>query len=323
MRALERVPHPMALVHTQGTLPHQGIYDESQEARRDWGAALDLALAARLTGEARLEAKAVALIGAWLPVYRLSFNPIDETMLDRFCIAFDLLTPAERSPIAEDFNRFAHAMAAGYLDHMPAIEGGKRASFTIGWNAWLLGRRKTTNNWQSHRIKLATIAAFASGDRALIERAKQAYVIQLDLNIMPDGSVADFAQRDSLHYVTYDLEPLLMTALAAHAHGEAWYEKKNPAGVGLKDALRWLAPYAEGTKRHEEFARSSLEFDRERAAAAVDGSGGAWAPQSAQYVYAMAARLDPDFAALSGKLLPGVAGDTGPTAPWLQLSMPI
>jgi hypothetical protein len=34
MRALERTPHPMSLVHTQGTLPHQGIYDESLEAGR-------------------------------------------------------------------------------------------------------------------------------------------------------------------------------------------------------------------------------------------------------------------------------------------------
>src|SRR4051794_11065393 len=34
-RLLDRAPHAMARLHVEGTLPHQGIYDESREALRD------------------------------------------------------------------------------------------------------------------------------------------------------------------------------------------------------------------------------------------------------------------------------------------------
>ena len=42
--AARREPNALARVHTEGTLPHQGIYDQSREAMRDWTAMRDLGL---------------------------------------------------------------------------------------------------------------------------------------------------------------------------------------------------------------------------------------------------------------------------------------
>jgi hypothetical protein len=79
--------------------------------------------------------------------------------------------------------------------------------------------------------------------------------------------VFDFHERDAIHYVTYDLDPLMMAALSAQAHGQDWFAWKSPAGANLPGALDWLAPYAKGEKVHIEFANSKIQFDRDRAAA--------------------------------------------------------
>lgn len=305
-RWLDRVPQPLPVVHTEGTLPHQGIYDQSVEAKKDWQAARDLALGSRLAGDGAMAGKTVQLIKAWLAVYKPSFNPIDETDLDRLMLAFDLLEGSARAPVAADYGKFLAALASGYLDRMPALRGGT-----------------ATNNWQSHRVKLATLAAYGAGDRGLIDRARAAYKKQLADNLKPDGSVLDFAERDALHYVTYDLEPLLAAALAAKTHGEDWYGEQNPAGVGLREALLWLAPYAEGKKTHQEFVRSSVAFDAARAKAGLPGFGGTWNKAEAEEVFTLAARLDKQFAPLAAALTPGFTGEKRPRSPWLHLTLPV
>jgi len=304
-RWADRNPQPLAKVHTEGTLPHQGIYDVSLEAMRDWQAAGELALAARLSGEAKLAEKAAALVAAWLKTYQPAYDPIDETNLLGLFLAVDLLPDAARAGLAEGFRAFARTLSSGYLDRMPGLKGGT-----------------ATNNWQSHRVKLATLGAYASGDAGLVARAKAAFAKQLGDNLKADGSVLDFAERDALHYVTYDLEPLLVAALAAKVHGEDWYGLKTAGKAGLKEALRWLAPYADGTKTHEEFVHSTVEFDRTRAKAGLPGFAGQWDPAGAEETFALAARLDGDFAPLAAKLTPGFTGAARPHLPWLRLVLP-
>ncbi|WKV51547.1 hypothetical protein [Dickeya fangzhongdai] len=58
-------PQPQAIpvMHTEGTLPHQGIYDMSNAARRDFGYMRDLALAWRMAGDAASRVTAGGLSG--------------------------------------------------------------------------------------------------------------------------------------------------------------------------------------------------------------------------------------------------------------------
>jgi len=297
-RVLGRLPHAMTRVHVEGTLPHHGIHDESREALRDFPAARDLALAARLTGDARYGQAAARFIAAWTETYRPSFNPIDETGFDALILAFDLLPDVEKAPLAEPARRFWRTLAKGYLDRMPTLEGGT-----------------ATNNWQSHRVKLATLAAFAAGEPDLVARARQAYAAQLAANLRPDGSCIDFAQRDAIHYVVYDLEPLAAAALAARRHGEDWYALAAPSGAALPRSLDWLAPYADGRLRHAEFLHTTVRFDEERREAGLAGFAGDFDAKAARDLFAMAARLDARYAALSRKL--------GSTGPWLDLLWPL
>lgn len=294
--ALARPPRPMARVHVEGTLPHQGIYDASAEALRDLPAARDLALAGRLSGEARFTAAAARICGAWAATYQPSFNPIDETGFDALMIAWDLLPEPARAPHAVAMAQLLHGFAEGYPRQTP------RGTTAI-------------NNWNSHRVKLATLASFATGDARLIAQARARYLTQLRDNIGPDGIVYDFGQRDALHYVVYSLEPLLTAAMAGRRHGEAWW---SDAEFRLGTAIAWLRPYAAGEKRHMEFVNSRVEFDRTRRAAGLPGFAGPYDPKKARTVMAMAARFDPALRPLAQRLRDAAWQDA-----WLDVLWPL
>jgi hypothetical protein len=279
-RMVDRQPHAMARIHVEGTLPHAGIHDASEEALHDLPAMRDLALAARLTGEARYEVAAARLMAAWLDTYRPSFDPIDETGFDALFVAWDLLLDSSRAPLMARMERLAWEFLDGGLTH--PLQGAT-----------------AINNWNSHRVKLMTLAAFLAGDTARLEQVRAEFVQQLRQNIRPDGSTVDFERRDAIHYVVYDLEPLAMAAFAARQHGEDWWMA---ADAALPRAFAWLEPYAAGRLAHEEFVHTQVAFDRERRDAGVKGFDGLFDPKAARTAFALAARLDPRWAHLARDL---------------------
>lgn len=283
---LGRPPVPLPRIHTEGTLPGQGIRDISIAAKRDHAIALDFALAWRITGERAFLDAAERYLIAWVEVYRPSFNPIDETGFDALLLAYDLTETALPAASRAALDAFWRQMAVGYLD---AMDGTPRGAKT---------------NWQSHRIKLATLAAFQLGDTALIARAEAAYRRQIAANLRPDGSTFDFEERDALHYVTYNLDPLMMAALAAQAHGRQWFVWAAPNGASLPRSLDWLARYARGERTHVEFRNSRVAFDCARAAAGqADFKAKPWDPAKSVASFALATRLAPRFGPLRDTLI--------------------
>lgn len=272
--ALTRTPGPLPVVHTEGTLPGQGIRDESLVARRDLPAMLDFALAWRLTGERKYLDAADRFLTAWTRTYRVSLNPIDETNFDAMILAYDLTEadlPVETRTAMDGFLR---ELATGYLD---AMDGAPRHFYT---------------NWQSHRIKIAAMASFQLGDPRLIERAFEDYQKHVASNVLADGTVFDFHERDAIHYVLYNVDPMMMAGLAAQAHGLAWFDWKNASGTGVSSVIDWLIPYVEGERTHQEFVHSRIEFDAQRLAAGQTEYAGPWRPERAVGTLSLARLLD-------------------------------
>lgn len=288
-RALEtadRPPGAIPRLHTEGTLPGKGIREISIKAKQDQPIVLNLALAWRLTRDPRFLAATDRYLGAWADVYEMSFNPIDETGFDTLILAYDLTRSDLPKATQTKLDAFWRKMAAGYLDAMDA------------------GPRNAETNWQSHRIKLATLAAYQTGDAALIDRARQAFRKQISVNLYADGSTYDFHERDALHYVTYNLDPLMMAALAAQAHGEDWFAWRSASGASLPKSLDWLAAYARGDKTHIEFARSKIQFDRDRAASGQkEYAPHAWDVGNGVGTYSLASLLDGRFLELREDLV--------------------
>lgn len=281
-------PQALPIIHTAGTLPHTGIHDQSTAAVRDFGYMLDLALAWRDNHDAAALARLAGYLDAWIPLYRPSFQPIDETNLGMLIAAYRLTATNLPAPTARRTRAFIEALAQGYLQQMEARRGDDRG-------VW-------SNNWQSHRIKLVTLAASALDDRALFARARAAFVTQLAVNIKPDGEVLDFSERDALHYVVYDLEPLVLAAAVARGRGEDWLRLPGREGQTLAAALDWLLPYAQGQRSHEEFRHTTVRFDVQRAEAGLPGYAGVWDPKGARTLYWSASLLDPRYVAIAQKL---------------------
>ncbi|MET0336610.1 MAG: alginate lyase family protein [Caulobacter sp.] len=299
---LQRPPAPLPRLHTEGTLPGRGIRDISIKAKADHPITLDFALAWRLTGDRAYLDQTGRYLTAWANIYEMSFNPIDETGFDALMMAYDLtradLPAADRSLL----DAFWRRMAVGYLDAMGAAP------------------KNAHTNWQSHRIKLATMSAFATGDAALIARARKAYEAQVAANLNPDGTTFDFHERDALHYVTYNFDPLLMANLAARANGQDWFSYRATTGSSLPHSLDWFAAYARGDKTHIEFANSKIQFDRDRAASGqAEYAPHPWKPSAAVNTFAYAAALDHKYADLSRQLSERYSR---PAPAWMSICLP-
>ncbi|WP_428149752.1 alginate lyase family protein [Brevundimonas sp.] len=283
--ALARTPGPLAVVHTEGTLPGQGIRDESLVARRDLPAMLDLALAWRITGERRYLDAADRFLRAWAGTYIVSLNPIDETNFDAMILAYDLTEPNLPAGTRAAVDGFLRNLASGYLDDM---DGAPKHFYT---------------NWQSHRIKVAALASFQLGDARLIERTFEDYQKHVATNVLADGTVFDFYERDAIHYVLYNVDPMMMAGLAAKAHGLDWFDWKNASGTGVSSVIDWLTPYVEGTRTHQEFVHSRIAFDAQRLAAGQTEYAGPWMPERAVNTLALASLLDDRHSAAFERLL--------------------
>lgn len=286
---LDAQPHPMAHLHTQGLLPRQGIHDASAEAERDWPLALDAAVAWRRSDQPALLRQVTRYLDAWAGTYQPDFNPIDETNLVELFQAYALTRNALPASTRAAMTMLGRRIAEGYLARLQRKTGSSYIN--------------DINNWQSHRIKLLAMSAAVLGDPALVAAAREQLMLQVAANIRPDGSTVDFAQRDALHYVTYDLEPLVQAALALSPYGkDNLLEARSASGSSIAAALDWLAPYAEGRRAHQEFVHTQEPFDIERQRAGLKGYDGTWDPRNSAALYAYAAVLLPRYRALAARL---------------------
>jgi hypothetical protein len=274
---LNTAPSAMARIHTEGTLPHQGIRDQSIAAEADFETMADFGFAYRLTGQRRYLDAEARFLGAWAAIYRTSLNPIDETRFDPVFVAFDLTRGDLPAKVESDTLEMFRGMARGYLD----------------W--WGNYAQKDNANWSSHRVKLMTLSAYETGDTSIISAATAAFRQQVQQNILPDGKVVDFAKRDALHYVVYDLEPLLTAALVAKMHGQDWFHTSPTGSASVEMGIDWLLPYASGEKTHEEFVHSSVSFDAARAKAGESGYSGMWQRKNSALLLTLTAWEDPRY----------------------------
>ncbi|WP_425511378.1 alginate lyase family protein [Pararobbsia alpina] len=272
------VPHPLPRLHTEGTLPHEGIHDESVVAERELDLMRDTALAWRATADPRFLKMVDRFLLAWVKTYTPSFNPIDESHFDSLILAYDLTASALSASTRNATINFLQTLGNGYITRIDNAKRPLDSTFS--------------NNWQSHRVKLIAMSAFALDDRKMIEAARRLFASQLQNNIGGDGQVLDYDERDAIHYVVYDLEPLTMAALAARRHRIDWLTQRAPNGATLQAALNWLVPYATGKQSHDEFVHSKVPFDGARRDAGVPGFGGPWDPKNAATLFYLASRLD-------------------------------
>lgn len=289
-------PRAIPRIHVEGTLPHQGIWDISIEAKKDLHLMRDLAMLWRANGDKATLARLASLMDTWAGIYKPAYNPIDETDFDMLVDAYAIARAALPSATREKVGAMLRGWGDGYVREMANPGRG-------GHIIWV-------NNWQSHRIKLATLMAVALEDREMFAAARGEFRKQLGQNLRADGRTMDFEERDALHYTVYDLEPLVRAAMAAKLRGEDWLNLRGDNGATVAKALDWLLPYANGDKVHEEYVNTNVKFDHQRRDAGLPGYTGLWDPENSRELYWLAATLDPKYRPIAQKL--------GPRPVWLQ-----
>jgi hypothetical protein len=313
-------PKAQAVITVAGVLQTNDFY-----TIMDWAKMLGLAVGYRLTNDRRFLDQADKFMNAWLDTFNLAqkpivvtaenctappsypirgagtkcLNPVDDFYLVFWIMGYDVAQADLPAATRRKMQRFMRHLAEGYLRDMDL-----RRPSTDRWIKMNVG-----SNWQSFRVELATLGAFITGDPALIERARLAYQELIERNLVyevrarcangqycmqtvNDGSSFDFHHRDALRYAIGAIEPLVDCAVAAQAHGQDWYHYVSPKGASLVRAMAWFVPYAAGEKTHEEFARTSVGFDKQRAKQ-WKGYSGQWDPQGAKNMFRKAVHLDP------------------------------
>jgi len=105
--------------------------------------------------------------------------------------------------------------------------------------------------------------AIALDDVSLMNTAETWLLVHLDKNLLAEGLCLEFRDRDSLKYVSYNLEPLLVAnGLIFSLAGRNYFFRKNKIGTCLKDAVKWMQPYVLGQKQNMMLLNSIYKSDR-------------------------------------------------------------
>lgn len=283
-----RQPDAQKHIHTQGTLPHHGIYDQSIAAKKDLSLMHDAAMAWKAGQGNQWLSYAKKYLMSWVNTYHPSYNPIDETNFDDMIATYSTIKSHLSSNDQEKAKKFFSQWAWGYIH---SAEHAQKHDPING-----------ISNWQSHRIKLATLLSASLNDDKLLKRSEDLFKKQVSKNIHADGQTYDFGQRDAIHYVVYDLQPLVQAALAARKKDNDWFNWTAKTGASLSKAIDWLTPYASGEKPHEEFVHSKEKFDAVRHDANVPGFSGLFKPKDAGKLYWLLTQFNTSFEPIAQKM---------------------
>jgi len=250
-KALNDKPNPIRVIQGEGKIKTDPLAIKTRESLADMRKMYFFAISFAATGDTQYADKAREFILAWAQQNIPTGNPIDETTLDDIFFAFDLtqsqFSPAEKKIAQTWMRKVADTQIAIGLIHARKGDGTSK------------------NNWQSHRLKIVGLIGYTLAEKKYIDYAIEGFKRQIEVNLRPDGSSIDFHERDALHYHCYDVEPLLELAIAANNNGTNLYTYKSKSGASLEKSVKFLIPFCSGEKKHPEFVKSTVAFDRKRA----------------------------------------------------------
>ena len=277
---------PIAHIRTTGWLEGEPLKEHSRASLEDMKKLYALGYAYAPTTNRAYGVAARRIILSWAQVNQPTGVPIDETKLEPLLVAYDLARSV--------FSAGDRTIVEDWLRKMASLELQSTRTNSV----------TAMNNWNSHRLKIIGLIGFLLDDQKLIEAGVRGFKKQVEVNLYPDGSSFDFHQRDALRYHCYDLEPLLVLAIAARQNGIDLYSYQAASGARLAKAVAFLVPFCDGTKTRAEWVHSKAKFDRRRAAAGENGfsPGAAFDPRDAREVFELASFFDESYTPLARRL---------------------
>ena len=279
--ALSEAPSPVERILTEGQLDNSPQKIRTRAALPDLEKIEALAWTWAVTGDARYAGKGDEFILAWVKVNHPDGNAINETHFEPLIVGYDLLR-----------STFSTA-------NQQQVDGWLRDKATVLWSS----PRGLTDNWFSHRLKIAGLIGWTINDPALIAETADGFHRQMNNNFKPDGASTDFYKRDALHYHLYTVEPLLTLARTAARRGQNFFDYPATNGATLKSGVDFVVPFANGLKTHTEFVNSQVSFDHKRAQSGqAEYQPHLWNPRTATGMFSEAAWFRPEYGLLAARL---------------------
>lgn len=290
-KALSEIPNPIEEITSEGMLAGHPDKVKSLRAVEDADKIYALALVYKLSGNKNYLNKATEYLLAWAKINKSSGDPIDETKLENLYSGYDLLRNSINPRARKSIDTWLDSIAAGELNSEYAKDGAGTA----------------INNWNSHRLKIIAMIAYALHTTKYDKTIQQEMAKQIAVNLYPDGSGYDFKERDALHYHIYTLEPLVMAAIVIkRATGKDYFNYESGAGSSVKKSMGFLVPFVTGEKTHGEFLNSQVPFDKARAKNGEKGyeAGALFHANTAIYLLELASYFDQKYADVVLKTFP-------------------
>jgi hypothetical protein len=281
-KALNETPNPIEKITSQGLLEGNPAKTASLKAVDDAAKIYALAITYRVSNDKKYLNKAEEYLTAWAKLNNPTGDPIDGTKLEDLIAGYDLL----RNLMPDQRTRLIDAWLDVFADAQINSESAKN------------GRTTGINNWNSHRIKVITMAAYTIHTKKYDQYIQAELEKQIAQNLNPDGSSFDFMQRDALHYHIYTLEPLFKAIIPIYrATGKNYYAFISKSGSSIEKSVQFLVPFLTSEKTHGEFLNSTVQFDRDRAKNGEKGyiAGAKFVPATGIFILSLAAYFNPAY----------------------------
>ena len=249
-KALHEEPNPRDTIVSEGHLEGDKNKTASLLALHDVDKIYALIVTYKLKNQDAYIRKAAQFLKAWATTNIPTGNPINETKYESALDAYDMirgdLPTGDQKLIDAWLVKIGDAEIAN-----PKMTEGKKTSY---------------NNWNSHRLKIVGQVGFILNEKKYKEYAENGIKVQIEKNLLPDGSGIDFLERDALHYHVYTLEPLLtLSIILKRGTGNDYYHYVSSKNSSIKKSVEWLLPYLTNEKVHPEYVNSKVQFDIARA----------------------------------------------------------
>lgn len=246
-KAMTAIPQPRKEIHYEGLLENNKLRIETVKSLEDVDHVVSLIYASYLTGQTEYGKKAISIVLEWAQSYIPTGNPINENKFSSFFLGYHL------------FGKFLNEKDKKTIEN------------------WLLkmadaekNRLNTpNNNWEAKRLKIIGFIGCILKKVDLTDYSVAGFKKYIATSYFPDGTSIDLKTRDALHYHIGGLTPCLSTFIILEKFDSRFnlFAYETPSGSSIKKSVEYVLPYATGEKQREEWKNTTVQLDRERAAA--------------------------------------------------------
>jgi hypothetical protein len=233
------------VANKDGVLDPKGNFESRRLAIQLSRVCLDLALAWRMTAEARYADKALGLIHTWC-INRNTY------MFPTGCVVAAATPGAPANGDITIFGAFHDLFLAGYLlgDYAgwgvhphAAVKRWVRDMIAPQREAMFFEGREMYNNWEDARLLYLAKGALMLDDLDLLTHVFDRWVHILPLKMTDEGELPRETMRTrSMHYTLFALDSMTRVAEIARQHGVDLYET-SVNGKCLRKAIDYAAHY--------------------------------------------------------------------------------